>query len=122
MLAFAFALAGVNLMGLPPSGGFVGKWMLLKAAFITRQWWYGVVIVCGSLLAFSYIFRVLEKFMIAPDPEAKEVRAPTWMTCCALVLAVAAVALGFFTPVPLDILGVGSPVSVGSFAPEAPLP
>ena len=29
---FAFGLAGVGLIGLPPSGGFVGKWLMLTAA------------------------------------------------------------------------------------------
>jgi multicomponent Na+:H+ antiporter subunit D len=29
---FAFALAGVTLMGLPPSAGFLAKWLLLGAA------------------------------------------------------------------------------------------
>jgi formate hydrogenlyase subunit 3/multisubunit Na+/H+ antiporter MnhD subunit len=122
MLAFAFALAGVNLMGLPPSGGFVGKWMLLKAAFITGQWWYGVVIVCGGLLAFCYIFRVLEKFMTASDADAPRVNVSAAMTYSVLLLALAAVSLGFFTSIPLRILGVGSPVSVSSFAPEGLLP
>ncbi|MDF7825205.1 proton-conducting transporter membrane subunit [Pontiellaceae bacterium B12227] len=122
MVTFAFALAGVNLMGLPPSGGFVGKWMLLKAAFITGQWGYGVVIVCGGLLAFCYIFRVLEQFMTTPDENAPQLKAPVVMTYSVLSLAVVAVSLGFFTPVLLGVLGVDSPVSLVSFAPEALLP
>ncbi len=122
MVTLAFALAGVSLMGLPPSGGFFGKWMLLKAAFVTGQWGYGVVMVCGGLLAFCYIFRVLEQFMTAPDENAPKVKAPAVMTYSVLLLAVAAVSLGFFTPVLLSVLGVDSPVSLVSFAPEALLP
>jgi multicomponent Na+:H+ antiporter subunit D len=34
----AFALAGISLAGLPPSGGFVGKWMLLQAAMEQGLW------------------------------------------------------------------------------------
>jgi len=34
---FAFALAGVSLVGLPPSGGFAAKWLLLSAALGTDQ-------------------------------------------------------------------------------------
>ena len=30
MTIFAFALAGLSLMGLPPSGGFMAKWLLLR--------------------------------------------------------------------------------------------
>jgi multicomponent Na+:H+ antiporter subunit D len=52
---FAIALAGVALIGLPPSGTFLGKWQLLGAAFTTGQWWRVVVAVIGSLLAAAYI-------------------------------------------------------------------
>lgn len=36
---FAFGLGGMSLMGLPPSGGFVAKAMLLTAAVAGGQWW-----------------------------------------------------------------------------------
>jgi formate hydrogenlyase subunit 3/multisubunit Na+/H+ antiporter MnhD subunit len=56
---FAIALAGVALIGLPPSGAFLGKWQLLTGAVETGQWLWLVVTAIGSLLAAAYIFRVL---------------------------------------------------------------
>ena len=56
---FAIALAGVALIGLPPSGAFLGKWQLLAGAMNTGQWLWLVVTVIGSLMAAAYIFRVL---------------------------------------------------------------
>jgi formate hydrogenlyase subunit 3/multisubunit Na+/H+ antiporter MnhD subunit len=56
---FAIALAGVALIGLPPSGAFLGKWQLIGGAFATGQWLWVLVIIAGSLLAAAYIFRVL---------------------------------------------------------------
>jgi formate hydrogenlyase subunit 3/multisubunit Na+/H+ antiporter MnhD subunit len=56
---FAIALAGVALIGLPPSGAFLGKWQLLAGAVATGQWVWLVVTAIGSLLAAAYIFRVL---------------------------------------------------------------
>ena len=56
---FAIALAGVALIGLPPSGAFLGKWQLLAGAIDTGQWLWLVVTVIGSLMAAAYIFRVL---------------------------------------------------------------
>jgi multicomponent Na+:H+ antiporter subunit D len=38
MYVFAFGLGGMSLMGLPPSGGFVAKAMLLMAAVAEGQW------------------------------------------------------------------------------------
>jgi formate hydrogenlyase subunit 3/multisubunit Na+/H+ antiporter MnhD subunit len=56
---FAIALAGVALIGLPPSGAFLGKWQLLAAAVTSGQWLWLLVTAIGSLLAAAYIFRVL---------------------------------------------------------------
>jgi formate hydrogenlyase subunit 3/multisubunit Na+/H+ antiporter MnhD subunit len=56
---FAIALAGVALIGLPPSGAFLGKWQLMAGAVTTGQWLWLVITVIGSLLAAAYTFRVL---------------------------------------------------------------
>lgn len=56
---FVMALAGIALIGLPPSGTFIGKWQLLVAAFASGQWWWAVVIAVGTLLASAYVFRLL---------------------------------------------------------------
>jgi formate hydrogenlyase subunit 3/multisubunit Na+/H+ antiporter MnhD subunit len=56
---FAIALAGVALIGLPPSGAFLGKWQLFAGALGTGQWLWLVVTATGSLLAAAYVFRVL---------------------------------------------------------------
>ena len=56
---FAIALAGVALIGLPPSGAFLGKWQLLAGAVETGQWLWLVVTAVGSLMAAAYMFRVL---------------------------------------------------------------
>lgn len=56
---FAIALAGVALIGLPPSGAFLGKWHLLTGAFTADQWFWVPVVMVGSLLAAAYVFRVL---------------------------------------------------------------
>lgn len=56
---FAIALAGVALIGLPPSGAFLGKWQLLSGAFALGHWVWILVLAAGSLLAAAYVFRVL---------------------------------------------------------------
>jgi multicomponent Na+:H+ antiporter subunit D len=73
----AFSLAGVSIMGLPPSGGFVAKWMLLEAAFDQRGWGWMAVIVVGSLLAAAYVFRVGALTMTRhPRGEREDVTPP----------------------------------------------
>jgi formate hydrogenlyase subunit 3/multisubunit Na+/H+ antiporter MnhD subunit len=106
---FAFAIAGVSLVGLPPSGGFIGKWLLLKAAMLNGQWGYVAVLIAGGLLAAGYVFRVLESALAAPGPSLTLVRPLRRLTYSALALALVAVALGVVASWPLDLLGVGAP-------------
>jgi formate hydrogenlyase subunit 3/multisubunit Na+/H+ antiporter MnhD subunit len=56
---FVIALSGVALIGLPPSGSFLGKWYLISSSFHAGQWWWIPVIVVGSILATAYVFRIL---------------------------------------------------------------
>lgn len=56
---FAIALAGVALIGLPPSGAFLGKWQLIAGALNAGLWLWIAVVLAGSLLAAAYVFRVL---------------------------------------------------------------
>ncbi len=68
---FAMALAGVALIGLPPSGSFLGKWQVLGAALELNQWPWVLVIALGSLMAAAYVFRVLgTAFGNRPYPHA----------------------------------------------------
>lgn len=105
-----FALAGVSLIGLPPSGGFLAKWMLLTAALESNQWWVVVVLLSGSLLGAAYIFRVISvAFMHIDGADRNRLisRALEWPT---FALAVAAVLLGLFGSGVVELVAVGSPL------------
>lgn len=107
---FAFGLAGMSLLGLPPSGGFVGKWMLLEAALVGRQWFLAVVIVVGGLLAAGYVFRVLAHAMQPAPVAIPPRRVPAIMEWTALALAVAAVLMGLVSQPALAFLRLGAPI------------
>ena len=109
---FAFALAGVSLMGLPPSGGFIGKWMLLKAALLSGQWIYAILIAFGSVLSAAYIFRIFEAFLHKPMKKDTVFVAPIRMQICALIIAFVSILLGLAANTPLDLLEIGSNLSI----------
>ena len=100
----AFALAGISLAGLPPSGGFVGKWMLLQAAMTQGSWFWALVIIVGGLLTATYVFRVLGFAFTKSPHEHERHDVPATMEWTALVLALGAVLLGFAAPWALPLL------------------
>jgi len=113
----AFALGGVAIVGLPPSGGFVGKWLLLEAALSQGRWGLVAVIILGSLLAAAYVFKVLgHAFTQASTPH--EPRAvPASMEWAALLLAMGAILLGFLASPVLALLGIGDPFVASGVGP-----
>lgn len=107
---FAFGLAGVSLMGLPPSGGFLAKWSLLTAAIASDQWGWAFIIVLGGLLAAGYVFRVLARAFAQVSSTANYRPVPWFMEWSALLLALMAVVLGLIAQTPLTLIGIGAPV------------
>lgn len=109
--AFAFGLSGISLIGLPPSTGFAGKWLLLNSALAQGQWAWVAVILAGSLLAAGYIMRVLTRaFTQAGQPAALN-PVPPVMEWAALGLALLSVALGFSSHWIADLLRAGAPLA-----------
>lgn len=105
---FAIALAGVALIGLPPSGAFLGKWQLLAGAVATGQWVWLVVTAIGSLLAAAYIFRVLgHAFGHRPYPNLPvSVAREEWPAL--LLAAMAALVLGLAGAPVWGLLEIGT--------------
>lgn len=103
-----FALAGLSLMGVPPSGGFAAKWLLLSAAIGAGQWWWALVILGGGLLTGGYIYRVLASGLRHGRAAAPGPAPVTWQRDgMALALALISVALGFLPLAAFGLVQVG---------------
>ncbi len=136
LTVFGLGLAAVSLVGVPPTGGFLTKWLLLSAAFETGRWIWAVVIFVGGLLAGGYMFRAVAPAFrtVENSPRALETDAgrpfrpvrpirpihpvhgrKMEISICrcrareiaVLVLALAALTLGMFPEKPLELLAIG---------------
>jgi formate hydrogenlyase subunit 3/multisubunit Na+/H+ antiporter MnhD subunit len=108
----AFALAGVSIIGLPPSGGFIGKWLLLEAALLQERWDLAVVMILGGLLTAGYIFKVLGYAFTQATVSHESTAVPTFMEWVPLLLASGAILLGFLAPSVLSLVSIGDPFSI----------
>jgi multicomponent Na+:H+ antiporter subunit D len=106
---FALALSGLTLMGLPPSGGFVAKWLLVRASIDHGAWLYVVVLLGGGLLAAGYMLRILRDAFVIQPLTAVLRPASRGAELTALGLALISIALGVVPRLPLSLLGVGTP-------------
>ena len=101
----AFVCAGLSLIGVPLTAGFISKWLLLQAAFELGFWWLALLIVASSLLAIIYVWRVIEVAYFQPRPEGRVVarEAPLSLLLPTWVLALANVYFGIETSVPIGL-------------------
>ena len=112
----ALAAAGVSIMALPPSGGFIAKWMLLVAAIRTGQWWWAPIMIGGGLLAAAYIFRIVKYAFLATPADAPPLHpVPRRLEYTALALALLAILLGLASVFPIAIAAIGAPFPANWF-------
>jgi len=105
---FALSLSGISLIGLPPSGGFIAKWLMLQAVIESGQWWWLPVVLIGGLLTAAYVFLMIGYAFRVPD-EVREVRTVSIsIQIVTLLLAVLSVVIGFRLVEPFDLLLIGT--------------
>jgi formate hydrogenlyase subunit 3/multisubunit Na+/H+ antiporter MnhD subunit len=105
-----FALAAANLMGLPPGLGFLGKWLLFKAAFAQGQWALFSALLLGTVLAVMYLVRPLERMLCgsAPKPDEAGFREGALAALPVLGLALLPFIVSWWLSGPDSLLHVGS--------------
>ncbi len=97
--AFGMVIAGLSLIGVPGTAGFISKWYLVLGAIELGQWWLVALVVATSLIAVAYVWRFVEAaYLTEPtsaSPRAGE--APLAFLLPAWALVAACVVFGFET-------------------------
>ena len=106
-LASLFAI--IALAGIPPLGGFIGKWMLYESLIGSEHYMLVIVIFFSSTAAFLYCYKFLFGFFLGQEEKewshVKE--APAMMVVPMLVLAVSTFVLGVFPGLILKPIDAG---------------
>ena len=101
-----FVIAGLSMIGVPLTVGFVSKWYLVLGAIEAGAWPVAVLVVMSSLLAVIYIWRVVEVAYFAPAPDSARIReAPALLLVPTLLLTVLCVTFGVATDTTVGVAG-----------------
>ena len=97
--SFGIVLAGLSLIGVPGTAGFITKWYLVRASLEQGAWWLAALIVATSLIALGYVWRFVEMaYLKPPDPELPRAgEAPLSMLIPAWLLVAACIWFGLDT-------------------------
>ncbi|MBL6600674.1 MAG: monovalent cation/H+ antiporter subunit D family protein, partial [Alphaproteobacteria bacterium] len=63
--------AGLSLIGVPTTVGFISKWHLILGAVANGWWPVVLLVVASSLLAVIYIWKIIEAAYIGQAPEGR---------------------------------------------------
>jgi multicomponent Na+:H+ antiporter subunit D len=99
LTALGLVIAGLSLIGVPGTAGFISKWYLIAGALERGLWWVVAAIVVSSLLAVAYVWRIVEAAYLRTEEGTPDARseAPVGMLVAALAMVVLCVYFGLET-------------------------
>jgi multicomponent Na+:H+ antiporter subunit D len=105
LLAGLFLLSAFSLVGVPPSSGFWGKYLLVYEAFVQDHFiWAGIALATGLLTLYSMSKIWLEGFWKPYDDTPIARRLPVSAMTSVTVISVLILLLGLFPQAPIDWL------------------
>lgn len=98
----AFLIGSLSVIGLPPAGGFISKWLLLKGTIASDHWPMMVVLLGSSLLNAAYFFPIIYEAFFGGSGETERPIIKEAPLACTLPLSITAAMsiLLFFYPEP----------------------
>jgi multicomponent Na+:H+ antiporter subunit D len=114
--AGALTIAGLALIGVPGTSGFVSKWYLVLGAFDAGKPWLAILIVASSVLAVLYVGRILEVvwFREPCQRSLESSEAPAGMLVPTLALAALTIYFGFAASFPAGLASNAATVLLGA--------
>jgi formate hydrogenlyase subunit 3/multisubunit Na+/H+ antiporter MnhD subunit len=114
---YAFGVAGMSLVGIPGTAGFLGKWLLATAGMGESSAPWVAVVALSSLFTATYVWRVLAVAIRTAPAPPDGLRVPRRLAWSALALALLTILVGV-APGPLAAIAAsGLPTAAGGVMP-----
>jgi NADH-quinone oxidoreductase subunit N len=86
-LAVALGIFFLSLVGIPPTGGFLGKLLIFSAAIRLQYYALAIIGVINGVISLYYYYGVLRRvFFSAPEDETPIVASPSLLVALAVAL------------------------------------
>jgi multicomponent Na+:H+ antiporter subunit D len=112
----AFAIAGLSLIGVPLTAGFMSKLQLGFALFDRGWWWAVLLVVFSSILAVFYVGRILQAVFFEPpaNPRKDRKEAPLLLLVPLWILALANIYFGIDATFPIGLADDGARAAIAA--------
>ena len=98
--AVSFILCAFSVMGIPPFGGFFGKYLVIAGALKSGNYWIAIVFIIGAFITMIYLFRLFTMIFLGDSKTAPEDEGSPVMVASVAFLAVLSIAGGLFINYP----------------------
>ena len=109
----AIVVAGLGLVGVPPTAGFASKWALAAALIERNQWPVLVAMLVSSLLALVYVGRIVEVAWFREPTLTESKKPPVSMVAAIWVLVLASVYFGLDATLPAGLADAAADALLG---------
>ena len=96
-LTGALIVVAVGMVGLPPTGGFFGKWNIVLGALQAEHYLAAFSVIASTLLTLGYFVRVFANWFHRPSPGAEAPAVPAPLGASLGMAALGMIALGIFS-------------------------
>ncbi len=97
-LTGALIIVAMAMVGLPPTGGFFGKWNIVLGALEAEHYLAAFTVVASTLLTLGYFLKVFAAWFLQPqDVEIQSIEVSNSIRLSLGVVSFAMIALGFMS-------------------------
>jgi multicomponent Na+:H+ antiporter subunit D len=99
LLTSALVIAAMGMIGLPPTGGFFGKWYIILGALEANNYVAVGAVLLSTMLTLAYFVRIFERvFRHAPTPsDSRPIEIPIQIKLSLGVTSLAIMVLGLWS-------------------------
>ncbi|MDD5383119.1 MAG: proton-conducting transporter membrane subunit, partial [Candidatus Margulisbacteria bacterium] len=112
LTALAFLGCAFSVMGIPPFGGFFGKYLVFMGAVQSKQWLITGLFLFGAFLTIIYLFRLFNLIFLG-EQKVRAGEGSKLMVGCVLALAALSLLGGIFINYPANFAEVAAKQMLG---------
>ena len=102
--SLALVIAGLSFAGVPPLGGFIGKYLVFTAALQANLAWLAVIGVLTSVLQTAYLFRLIYVLYGKKAKDETSIKESKRILIPIFILAGSLIILGLFPSIVLNLI------------------
>jgi proton-translocating NADH-quinone oxidoreductase chain N len=104
LVCLALVMAGLSFAGVPPFGGFIGKYLVFTAAIEANLSWLAVIGVLTSVLQTAYLFRLIYVMYGKKSKDETAIKESKRILIPIFILAGSLIILGLFPSIVLNLI------------------